>query len=207
MTPISESVFMPPAGFQTSGGPGWKTEIVQLASGAETRNALWANPLRKWQLAGVPVSFGEAQNLIRFFNARRGSHQGFLFRDPFGYSSAAPGEAVTPYDEMLGLGDGVETEFRLSLDDGGEVPRVISRPVSDSVRIAVDGVEIVDFTLEPDTGLVTFSTPPEPGAIITAGFDYLLPVRFETDRIDLSQTSHGAYQLVRLALREVREVI
>lgn len=205
MTPIENIRFDPPIGFQTSGGPGWKSEIVTLASGRETRNALWSRPLRKWQVMGVPLSEHAASELLRFFNARFGAAQGFRFSDPFGHSTARPGNSVSPLDEPLGIGDGETTQFQLNLDDGASAKRVITRPVAGSVRVAVDGAETTDFSVDDETGEISFASPPVSAAILTAGFTYDVPVRFETDTLELSQSGKGAFQLVRLSLVELRE--
>lgn len=97
------------------------------------------------------------------------------------------------------------TEFQLVLDDGAAIPKTITRPVPASVRVAIDGVETGVFTLDSETGLLTFDAAPGDGAAITAGFEYDLPVRFETDQLDLSYAGNGAMQLVRLSLIELRE--
>ena len=204
MIDVTDDVFEPPIGFQTSGGPGWRTEIVTKANGGETRNALWAGPLRRWQVGGVPLDEAAAQDLVRFFNARSGKAQGFRFRDPFGWRTAA---VVTALDQALGTGDGETTEFQLLLDDGSGASKAITRPVAGSVRLAEDGVEISAFSVDGATGLVTFDDAPANGAVLTAGFEYDLPVRFENDRLELTQSAVGALQLMRLSLVEVREGI
>lgn len=207
MTPIANTRFQIPLGFQTSGGPEWSTGIVSLTSGEEVRNAIWAQPLRKWQLVGVPLNEGAANDLLKFFNARSGAAQGFRFSDPFGHSTARPGFSVSPLDEHLGQGDGVADRFFLTRDDGSVMRKPVTRPVAGSVRMAIDGTEVTDVPVDDATGEVTFPSPPAPGTTLTAGFDYDLPVRFETDRLELSQTSSGAFQLVRLSLVEIREAL
>ena len=202
MSGIANIRFEPPLGFQTQGGPGWKTEIIPLASGAEARNALWARPLKRWSVMGVPLTGAAMSDIQRFFNARSGPHEGFRFRDPFGYAS---GDSVTAEDTALGTGDGVTTTFQLSLNDGAETPRDVTRPVAASVMIAIEGVETSAFSVDDATGIVTFDTPPGVDAILTAGFEYDLPVRFASDRLEFSQPTNGAVQLVRLELVELRE--
>lgn len=202
MSGVANEVFAPPQGFQTSGGPVWQTSIVPLASGSETRNTRRARPLRHWSVMGVPVSRSDADELIRFFNARSGAFQGFRFRDPFTSQSAEP---TTPFDQQLGTGDGVTTQFQLVLDDGALAPRTITRPVTGSIRVAVDGVESEAFTVDDTTGVVTFTSPPVNGAVITAGFSFDTPVRFDQDTLEISQTNTGAFQLVRLTLIELQE--
>lgn len=202
MTEIADVRFEPPIGFQTSGGPGWRTEIMPLASGREVRNALWSGALRRWQVTGVPLTPDAAKPLIQFFNARSGPHQGFRFRDPFGWKTA---DTVTPLDQQIATGDGVTTAFQLVMDDGSASPKHVTRPVAASVRAALDGVETGAFTVDSETGILTFDLAPADGAIITAGFEFDLPARFETDQLDLSYSGNGVMQLVRLSLVELRE--
>ena len=202
MTAVSDERFEPPIGFQTSGGPVWKTEITQLASGAEIRNAKWASPLRKWQVSGVPLTAKDGEVLTRFFNARSGAHQAFRFQDPFGWKTA---ETVTPLDQYIGTGDGDTTVFQLIRDDGTATGRLVTRPVAASLRVAVDGTETMAFTVDETTGEVTFETAPASGAVISAGFEFDVLARFETDTLELSKPAMGALQLVRLSLVEVRE--
>lgn len=206
MSAVVNLRFDPPVGFQTSGGPGWKSEIVSLASGAEVRNALWSGPLRRWHLAGVVLTAEALQSLTHFFNARRGAHQGFRFRDPFGFQTGAPGSEITPFDQAIATGDGVTRAFQLVIHDGADVPRPITRPVASTMRVAIAGTETDGFTLDDATGLLTFETAPGHGAAITAGFAYDTPVRFEQDRLELARPGPGTFQLVQLGLVEIREV-
>lgn len=202
MSGVVNEVFAPPLGFQSSGGPVWQTSVVPLANGGETRNARRARPLRRWSVMGVPVSRSEADELIRFFNARSGAFQGFRFRDPFVSQSTA---VITPVDQRIGTGDGVTTQFQLVLDDGASAFRTITRPVTGSVRVAVDGVESEVFTVDDTMGVVTLTSPPANGAVITAGFSFDTPVRFDQDALEISQTNTSAFQLVRLTLIELQE--
>ncbi|MAP96627.1 MAG: glycoside hydrolase family 24 [Ponticaulis sp.] len=204
MIEIADVRFELPLGFQTSGGPEWRSEIVTLASGGEVRNALWSRPLRRWQVMGVPLNASDAWDLFRFFNARSGAHQGFRFRDPFNWKTNL--DEVTPFDQAIGTGDGVTTDFQLVFDDGGSAPLIVTRPVTESVQIGVDGSEASGFSVNGEAGVVSFTMPPADGAVLTAGFEFDLPVRFETDRLELGQPTPGSFQLTRLALVEIREV-
>jgi uncharacterized protein (TIGR02217 family) len=67
------------------------------------------------------------------------------------------------------------------------------------VLVAVAGATAtpgVDYAVNPDTGLVTFlgGHIPADGAIITAGFEFDVPVRFDTDKLEINIQGfrHGA---------------
>jgi uncharacterized protein (TIGR02217 family) len=103
---------------------------------------------------------------------------------------------------VLGTGDGTRTVFQLAKTYGsGFAPwtREIRKPVAGSVRVAVAGTERAEgtaFTIDPSTGRVTFLAGhvPATGAVVTAGFEFDVPVRFDTDRLEISLSGfqHGA---------------
>ncbi len=193
-----------PLGYGSRGGPVWTTQVVKLVSGHEVRNSPHAGPMRRWEIISPPLAAGEASLLAHFFNARRGRLRGFRFADPFDQTSAAAGADITPFDEALGTGDGARTVFALRKTDGGIV-RTITRPVASSVRIAVDGAETSAFTLDAATGRLTLETPPAAGTVVTAGFAFHVPVRFDTDALTMEPVGVGGRRLAPLPIIEVRE--
>ena len=73
------------------------------------------------------------------------------------------------------------------------------------VAIADDPkVEGQEFSVDPATGLVTFTVAPDIGAVITAGFEFDVPVRFDTDRIVISMASFKAGEIPSIPVVEVR---
>jgi uncharacterized protein (TIGR02217 family) len=86
----------------------------------------------------------------------------------------------------------------------GQVTRRITRPVSGSVRVAVDGLATAAFALG-EGGMVTLDTPPAAGAVVTASFDFDVPVRFAEDRLNVSRATYLAGAAASVPLVEVRE--
>ena len=100
------------------------------------------------------------------------------------------------FTTSIGTGDGAATRFQLVKRYGTglrDYLRSITKPVAGSVRIAVNGQEVTGFTLDALTGVVTLAAAPVPGATVTAGFAFDVPVRFDTDelRINLAQFAGG----------------
>jgi uncharacterized protein (TIGR02217 family) len=193
-------------GLGSRGGPARRTDIVTLASGREHRNSRWAHARRRYD-AGLGVRTLDALHaVVAFFEERRGRLIGFRFRDRIDWRSGPPSRAPTPLDQRIGTGDGAQHVFALAKTYGGAhapYARPIAKPVGGSVRVAVNGVEQpigAAFACDPTTGLVTFAAPPPPGAAITAGFDFDVPVRFDTDEleIDLSAFEAGAIPAIPL---------
>lgn len=189
--------------------PTFATDVFAAASGFEQRNARWADARLSFD-AGLGVrSEAELAEVVAFFRARRGRAAGFRFRDPTDWSSNGATEIPSAGDVRLGIGNGVQTRFELvkRYGEGAEAQvRRITRPEAGSVRVAVNGVERADgWSLTAAGGIVDFDAPPPPGAEVTAGFRFDVPVRFAEDRLELSLTAFRAGEVPSIPLIEVRE--
>ena len=196
---------LPPA-LGASGGPERLTDIVQLASGLESRNARWQGSRRRWDIGGSVLRTDAAHELLAFFEARRGRMHGFRFRDPVDGKSCLPSGEVSCLDQVIGTGDGETAAFQLvkRYESGGaSVERVVSKPVEETVVVAVNGVETSAFVVDWMTGVVTLETAPVDGAAVTAGFEFDVPVRFDADRLELALVGHDAVRVVRAPLVEL----
>ena len=198
--------------FGSSGGPERRTEIVTLASGHEERNSRWADSRRRYNAGSGIRSLDDLHTVIAFFEERRGRLYGFRWRDRIDFRSGAPGEAVAATDQGLGTGDGTTATFLLTKRYGAlHAPylRTIRKPVSGTVRIAVDGVEKTegaDWSCDLTTGVVTFAggAIPATDATVTAGFEFDVPVRFDVDRLEVNLTSFAAGDIPAVPLVEIR---
>jgi uncharacterized protein (TIGR02217 family) len=189
--------------FGSTGGIERRTEVVTLASGFERRATPWAHGRRRFLIGAGVRSLDDVAVLVAFFEARRGRLHGFRFRDFIDFRSCAPSASISPLDQRLGEGTGAAVSFQL-LKLYGDIERPIRKPVDGSVRIAVDGVETGAFALDPPTGVVTLAEAPPEGAVVTAGFAFDTPVRFDTDRIDVTLEGFEAGRLVAAPLIEIR---
>lgn len=196
--------------FGAAGGPERRTEIVTLANGFEERNTPWEHSLRRYDAGMGLRSPDDLERLLAFFEARRGQLHGFRWKDWADHRSALPSERLTHFDQRLGMGDGLRTEFSLvKVYRSGEAEylRPIVKPVAGTVIVAVGGdpkVEGQEFTVDPAVGLVRFALPPDIGAEVTAGFEFDVPVRFDTDRIQISMASFRAGEVPAVPVVEVR---
>ena len=188
------------------GGPQRRTEIVTLVSGREERNSPWADSVRRWDAGPGVKSLDDLNTLIAFFEARRGRLHGFRFRDPIDNRSCLPSQVPSMLDQVIGMGDGVATDFQLVkvYASGGESwVRRIAKPVEGTVVVAVDGVEAA-VAVDHATGLVSFAVPPVLDAVIAAGFAFDCPVRFDTDRLDIALDAIGAGTAPSVPLVELK---
>ncbi len=210
MLPFTEARLPARLTFGSTGGIERRTEVALMTSGYETRATPWANGRRRYSLAAALHSLDDVAELLAFFEARRGRLQGFRLTDFADNRSCAPSAMPGPLDQSLGTGDGGTTVFALckTYGTGAEAyVRPIAKPVNGTVRVAVAGIELTagqDFTADPVTGRVSLNRPPATGAAVTAGFQFDTPVRFDTDRIEVTLESFDTARITATPLVEVR---
>jgi uncharacterized protein (TIGR02217 family) len=191
------------------GGPERLTDIVTLRNGAEERNSRWANSRRRYNAGYGVKSRADMQAVLAFFEERRGRFHSFLWRDGLDFSSNGGNGTPTPLDQPLGTGDGTTVQFQLVKQYGAAFDpylRPITKPVSGSVRLAVAGTEVTTgWSVDALTGLVTFAEAPAAETALTAGFLFDVPVRFDSDRLDVELTSFDAAEAPSIPLVEVFE--
>ncbi len=195
--------------FGSAGGPQRRTEVVTLANGFEERNTPWAHSRRHYDAGLGMRSLDDVAVLIAFFEARQGQLNGFRWKDWADYKSGAPSSAVTPIDQLIGTGDGASRQFRLmkAYDSGGySYDRPVAKPVEGTVRVAVDGVELPPsaFVTDATTGVISLAIAPGSGAVVRAGFEFDVPVRFDTDQIVTSVAGFQAGDVPSVPVVEVR---
>lgn len=194
----------------TSGGPVRRTDIVNLSNGRESRNSRWRDARRSYDAGSGVRSAGDLYEVLEFFEARSGELYGFRFRDPLDWKSGRPDQPVTALDQMLGTGDGAKAAFQLVKiygDAAASNARRIDKPVAGSVVIAVDRVVMAgtSYLCDVAAGIVTFlpGSIPAAGARVTAGFEFDVPVRFATGRIDVNLTAFNAGRIPAIPLTEI----
>jgi uncharacterized protein (TIGR02217 family) len=197
---------------KSAGGPERRTEIVALGSGREERNARWAHSRRRYD-AGYGVKTLEALSaVVTFFEERRGRLYGFRWRDRLDHSSAVPEAAVSPTDQAIGTGDGALDTFPLVKTYGGlyaPYQRPIAKPIPGSVRVAVAGTEVTEgtaFSCDTATGVVNFlpGHVPALGEAVSAGFLFDVPVRFDSDYLEVDLSAFAAGAIPKIPLVEIR---
>lgn len=101
--------------------PQWATKILSMASGREMRGSFQSYPrwkfTLKYEFLREKNNLGEFATLCGFFNQRGGSFESFLFRDPEDYKVL---------DQVLGISDGVQAEYRFVRALGGFVEPVLA---------------------------------------------------------------------------------
>ena len=190
------------------GGPERRTQIVELASGDEERNASWANSRRRYDVAYGIRRADDLAAVVAFFEARNGRLHGFRFKDWADYKSCAPSGTPSSADQMIGTGNGSRTTFQLAkrYTSGSQSwTRPITKPVAGSVKIRLDAAEQVSgWVVDTTTGVVTFAAAPGNGVTIRAGFEFDVPVRFNSDLLDVTLDIERLGSITSISLVEIR---
>ena len=196
--------------FGSTGGLERRTEIVALVNGFEHRNTPWEQSRRRYD-AGLGVkSLDDLAEVLAFFEARRGRLHGFRWKDWMDHKSGLPSAVPSIFDQAIGVGDGTRTQFELVkvyMPGANEFRRRIAKPVAGTVQVAMDGeprIEGQDFSVDTTSGIVTFATAPVAGATVTAGFEFDVPVRFDTEEISVNVAAFEAGEIPSIPVIEVR---
>lgn len=196
--------------FGSVGGPERRTEVVALTNGFEERNTPWAHSRRRYD-AGISMrSLDDIALVVDFFEARRGQLYGFRWKDWSDFKSCAPSADPGFQDQVIGTGDGVTATFQLTKTYQSGInsyARPVKKPVQGSVLVGVsviEQVETTDFTVNHTTGEITFVTAPPNGVEITAGYEFDVPVRFDTDMIQTSVATFQAGDMPNVPIVEIR---
>ena len=194
------------------GGPERRTDVVTMGSGYEERNSRWANSRRSYNAGYGVRSLDDLHAVIAFFEERRGRLYGFRWKDHADFKSGPPQTNATALDQVIGTGNGTLVSFQLKKTYGSvHAPwaREIKKPVAGSVLIAVNGVVKTPgthFSVDTATGIVTFVAAQKPaaGTSVTAGFEFDVPVRFDTDKLEISLSGFRAGAIPSIPVIEVR---
>ncbi|WP_204114642.1 DUF2460 domain-containing protein [Shimia biformata] len=196
--------------FGSIGGPERRTDVVTLANGFEERNTPWAHSRRRFDAGLGMRSLDDVETLISFFEARRGQLFGFRWKDWSDFKSSRASAEPDFRDQVIARADGVATAYplvKLYRSGAFDYTRPVQKPVAGTVRIGVEGAELqegVHFEVDTVTGQIDFANPPAEGQEITAGFEFDVPVRFDTDRIQTSVASFKAGDVPNVPIVEIR---
>ena len=193
-----------------TGGPERRTEIITLGSGREQRNTRWAHSRRQYNAGYGIKTLEDLQAVIEFFEERRGRLYGFRFRDPMDWKSSKGKHSVTPFDQSIGMGDGITDTFQLTKQYGTSetgYQRLIAKPVAGSFVVAVAGSVLApsNYSVDTTTGQLTFNAGiiPQAGEAVQAGFEFDTPVRFNTDEISVNLSHFEAGDIPSIPLVEL----
>lgn len=207
-----EVQFPPAISFGSSGGPGFSTSVVTTDSGAEERIARWNVPRHQFDISYGIRDKADIAAVITFYMARQGAASGFRYKDWDDFTSAADHIGAHAFgDQPLGSGDGSTVNFQLvkKYTSGGVVrTRNITKPVSGTVLIGKNGSNLASgWSVNDTNGVVTLTTPPVEDDVLTAGFQFDVPVRFGEEADQLLNTRIDSFDTRSIPSIPVVEII
>ena len=195
-----ETRFPTDIAYGSAGGPEYSTDVVITQSGYEQRNSNWSQARARYNVAHGVKTQAQLNALVAFFRARKGRADGFRFKDWTDYQASA---------QAIGTGNGSNKVFQLQknyIDGSVTETRTIAKPVAGTVNIYVNGTlqNTSAYALDTTTGLVTFTTAPANAAAITADFQFDVPVRFDTDKLNLNMQMVDLGSITGISLVELK---
>lgn len=167
------------------GGPRYSTSRTESLNGRVKKNINWQYPLHSYDVAFGVRSFEDLHKVLSFFHVAEGAAHSFRFKDWFDYKSCLPHDEISRTDQLIGTGDGTTRTFQLikRYTVGPHVKfRQINKPRLNTLIVAFSGLNVdpSGYTVD-EFGRLTFLSAPTPGTLITAGYEFDVPVSFEED--------------------------
>jgi uncharacterized protein (TIGR02217 family) len=131
----------------TTGGPAYKTSMVQTNGGKEQRNAVWSQPLAVFEFTDRLISETETHYIRDFFHAMQGMLIGFRFKDWSDYKDDGLGVIV-------GDGIGGGQLYKQYAMGSRSQKKKISKPVSGTVQVYINGT-LTSCAIDYTTGVVS----------------------------------------------------
>lgn len=194
-TPFMDITFPNAVGRGATGGPGFSTTVVTLASGDENRNSNWAKARGNWDISTGIRTRAQMADVIAHFYVVGGKAYSFRFKDWSDYDAAD----VT----MVAISTTVFQIVKRYVRGAGEYVRTITKPVAGTVVIKVSGSPVTPLSIDYLTGRVSFAAAP--AATPKATFQFDVPVRFDTDKLPVQTNTHDQMVVSQIDLIEVRE--
>jgi len=179
-----DAYLQPCPGYGWEGGPTFKTQIVELKSGRERRNAEWARVRHQYSAPFNNIDPAAYANIKQMHLVCRGMLNVFRFRDELDYQAI---------NEQFGTGTGTQREFQLSKIstlDGVSYTREVFA-LAGNPTITVNGTPTTAFAVNSRTGLVIFDSAPAAAAVLRWSGIFDIWVRFTTDYLPFSIDNKG----------------
>lgn len=182
--------------FGSTKSPEFNTIIKQSLSGYETRTSLRAYPRWLFQLSyeflRTDATIDELKTLVGFYMQCKGGLTTFLYKDPYDY---------TVTNQTFGVGNGTLKVFQLIRDFGGFID-LIQAVNTSLLVIKINGVTTTAYTIA--NGIITFTTAPANGAVLTWSGDFYFPCRFEDDKLDTINFMKNLWEAKKVNLMSVK---
>lgn len=207
--------------FGATGGPMFKTTVMERSSGHEQRNIQWSQIRGRWDISYIGKEQTDTDALKAFFYARQGRAHGFRFKDWADYTLTR---------QAIGTTDGVTTTFQIykryssgSINFDRPLTKIVANADAETdLRVWVNNVEIMEgvgagqYAVNRNTGIITLGASvigagsPVSAFTVEAECEFDVPVRFDTDHFQTSivngDTTGRIYTMSSIPIVEIRDI-
>lgn len=183
------------------GGPRFSTSVQVALSGVEQRQGEWDVARCEYDISYGITNQDDLDAVMAFYYAQNGPLHSFRFRDWNDYRLA---------NELIATGDGSDTAFQIKKtysNSARSYTRNIQLPVDGTIEVTKNGVlqiEDTDYTIDYNTGIVTFGSAPANGHTIIVSGEFDVPVRFRDDNIDFQMMTHDGEDHVVASIQTIK---
>lgn len=178
----------------------YSTDVVVGRNGQEVRNAMWQDPLLKFNAAFAIRNYADIATLTNFFHAMKGREQSFLVKDWSDFQvdtfttfaetpngTLATFQLIKKYTQTIGAGS--STYIRTI-----KYPKASGASPTLTVRVnGTTKTEGTHYNFSSSTGIVTFTGGNIPTGGQTVDFkiaEYYVPCRFDTDELPIEMLNY-----------------
>jgi uncharacterized protein (TIGR02217 family) len=185
---------------------GRQVRIISLP-GSEKRQSRRLHSIRRFNVKFGIKTEDQLNSVLHIWESHGQTEEGFLYKDFADFKSCIPSGTITHTDQQIGVGDGATTVFQLTkgfIAGSQTYSKVILKPKVGTTVVGKDGVlQGSGFTISTILGTVTFSAAPAGGVIISAGFEYYIPVRFDIEEFEVNLSHFKRGELPDIMLKEL----
>jgi uncharacterized protein (TIGR02217 family) len=175
----------------------FNTSVITMKNGIEQRNINWSDCRLSFNILNGVKTKNELAELLAFFKTKKGKAIGFRFKDWSDYKA---------FDQILGIGDETKTEFQLIKNyiSGSTIyMRAITKPLLENLVVYLNNSPATEYKIDLTTGIITFDNPPPQNITIKADFEFDVPVRFDSDILEISMESIHSGRVKEIKLVEI----
>lgn len=192
----------------------FNTSIVTAKNGKEQRNCNRNEARMVYDVSSGIKSIADLMEITKLFRLARGKALDFRYKDWLDYHVS---------QQQIAIGDGETREFQLLKIYSGSVDsnlirysRKITKPVRETVKLFLNGEMLVEeikenltdqsgqyFAVDYETGVVILASAPAVGTSIEASFEFDVPVRFDSDKLELNLDNLHSGHMSNIVLVEV----
>jgi uncharacterized protein (TIGR02217 family) len=187
--------------YGSKGGPGFSTTVFTSTSGEEQRNSNWSRQRCRFDASYGIRTIAQMDNVIAFFYAMRGKAQVFRFKDWSDFKIK---------NGTIGTGNASQTQYQIIKNysvSSSSFSRIINRIVNGTVSVYFGTTlktPITDYSVNYDTGIITFTVAPPATTVINVTCEFDVPVRFDIDELNITLEDFELETISNIPLIEVK---